>query len=134
MLPQPVSSSSVSLVLQGWRPLDSEMFSRGSALPKLVQCASRPNQGALTIMRRPASTSASKQTTKTEPEGKAPTSTVKGESSAKPIKKTMAQIDEEMRLAMEGMSGDGGESGMELEDGKPVSMKRGVRENMFRYI
>lgn len=48
--------------------------------------------------------------------------------------KTMAQLDEEMRLAMEGRAGDGGESGVELEDGKPVSMKRGVRDNMFRYI
>lgn len=50
------------------------------------------------------------------------------------LKKTMAQVDEELRLAMEGRAGDGGESGMELEDGKPVSMKRGVKENMFRYI
>lgn len=50
------------------------------------------------------------------------------------IAKTIAQLDEEMRRAMEGRAGDGGEAGMELEDGKPVSMKRGVRENMFRYI
>jgi len=49
-------------------------------------------------------------------------------------KKTMAQLDEEIRSAMEGISGDGGEAGMELEDGKPVPMRRGVRENMFRYI
>lgn len=32
------------------------------------------------------------------------------------------------------MSGDGGEAGLELEDGRPVAMKRGVRENMFRVI
>ena len=49
-------------------------------------------------------------------------------------KKTMAQLDEEMRQAMEGTAGDGGEAGLELEDGKPVSMKRGVKDNMFRYI
>jgi hypothetical protein len=49
-------------------------------------------------------------------------------------KKTMAELDEEMKRAMEGLAGDGGESGVELEDGKPVAMKRGVRENMFRYI
>lgn len=49
-------------------------------------------------------------------------------------KKTMAQLDEEMRLAMEGIAGDGGEAGAELEDGKPVAMKRSVKENMFRYI
>ena len=28
----------------------------------------------------------------------------------------------------------GGIAGIELEDGKPVTMKRGVRENMFRLI
>ena len=49
-------------------------------------------------------------------------------------KKTMAQLDEEMRLAMEGISGEGGEHGAELEDGKPVAMKRSVKENMFRVI
>jgi hypothetical protein len=48
--------------------------------------------------------------------------------------KTMAELDQEMRSAMEGLAGDGGEAGLELEDGKAVSMKRGVRENMFRYI
>lgn len=52
----------------------------------------------------------------------------------KPKKKTMAELDEEMRMAMEGTSGDGGAAGLELEGGKAVSMKRGVRENMFRYI
>ncbi|KAI9821737.1 MAG: hypothetical protein M1827_002318 [Pycnora praestabilis] len=49
-------------------------------------------------------------------------------------KKTMAELDEELRTKMEGIGGDGGEAGMELEDGKPVSMKRGVKNNMFRYI
>ena len=49
-------------------------------------------------------------------------------------KKTLAQQDDEMRQAMEGLSGDGGEAGAELEDGKPVAMKRSVKENMFRYI
>jgi hypothetical protein len=48
--------------------------------------------------------------------------------------KSMAEADEEMRRAMEALAGDGGEAGLELEDGKAVSMKRGVRENMFRYI
>jgi hypothetical protein len=58
-----------------------------------------------------------------------------GESSKNQIqKKTMAQLDEELRQKLEGMSGEGGASGIELEDGKPVAMKRGVRENMFRLI
>jgi hypothetical protein len=49
-------------------------------------------------------------------------------------KKTMAQMDEELRLKMSGMAGDGGEAGVEYEDGKPVAMKRSVKNNMFRYI
>lgn len=64
-------------------------------------------------------------------------------------KKTVKELDEEIRAAMEGRSGDGGISGAELEGGKAVSMKRGlsgrrsaaraltfagVRDNMFRYI
>lgn len=52
----------------------------------------------------------------------------------KPIKKTQAQLDEELMAAMEGRAGDGGLAGAELEGGKAVSMKRGVRDNMFRYI
>ncbi|TGJ82311.1 hypothetical protein E0Z10_g6455 [Xylaria hypoxylon] len=52
----------------------------------------------------------------------------------KPEKKTMEQLDEELRLKMSGIAGDGGESGVEYEDGKPVAMKRSVKDNMFRYI
>jgi len=35
---------------------------------------------------------------------------------------------------MSGLAGDGGDSGVEYEDGQPVSMKRSVKNNMFRYI
>jgi len=49
-------------------------------------------------------------------------------------RKTQAELDEELRQKLEGISGDGGEAGMELENGQPVSMKRGVKNNMFRYI
>ena len=52
----------------------------------------------------------------------------------KPKRKTQAQMDEELRMRMEDMAGEGGAAGVEYEDGKPVAMKRGVRENMFRYI
>lgn len=51
-----------------------------------------------------------------------------------PKKKTMAELDAELRQKMSGMAGDGGAAGIEYEDGKPVAMKRGVRNNMFRYI
>lgn len=49
-------------------------------------------------------------------------------------RKTQAELDEELRQKLEGIAGDGGAAGMELEDGVPVSMKRGVKNNMFRYI
>ncbi|KAK3492160.1 uncharacterized protein B0T23DRAFT_453323 [Neurospora hispaniola] len=53
----------------------------------------------------------------------------------KPKKKTQAQLDEEVRMRMEeSVAGEGGAAGVEYEDGKAVGMKRGVRENMFRYI
>ncbi|KAL2044497.1 hypothetical protein N7G274_003202 [Stereocaulon virgatum] len=53
---------------------------------------------------------------------------------AKTERKTQAELDEELRQKLEGIAGDGGEAGMELENGQPVSMKRGVKSNMFRYI
>ncbi|KAI1812820.1 hypothetical protein GGS20DRAFT_515177 [Poronia punctata] len=49
-------------------------------------------------------------------------------------KKSMAELDDDLMKKMSGISGDGGEAGVEYEDGKPVAMKRGVRNNMFRYI
>ncbi|CAD0042089.1 unnamed protein product [Aureobasidium pullulans] len=48
--------------------------------------------------------------------------------------KTQAELDHELRQKMAGMSGDGGDAGVEYEDGVPVSMKRSVKNNMFRYI
>ena len=48
--------------------------------------------------------------------------------------KTAAQADEELRRAMAGLSGDGGDAGIEYENGEPVAMKRSVKNNMFRYI
>lgn len=52
----------------------------------------------------------------------------------KPKKKTIAELDEELKLKMAGLVGDGGEAGVEYEDGQPVAMKRSVKANMFRYI
>lgn len=39
--------------------------------------------------------------------------------------KTQAQLDEELKLKLSALAGDGGEAGVEYEDGKPVAMKRG---------
>jgi len=59
----------------------------------------------------------------------------KSQSQPEPSKhKTMAELDEEMKQKMAGIAGDGGEAGIEFEDGKPVAMKRSVKNNMFRYI
>lgn len=48
--------------------------------------------------------------------------------------KSISQADEELRERLEQMSGGGGASGIEYEDGQPNTMKRSVRNNMFRYI
>ncbi|KAJ5295510.1 hypothetical protein PENANT_c001G04118 [Penicillium antarcticum] len=48
--------------------------------------------------------------------------------------KTVSEADAELRERLERMSGEGGASGIEYEDGKPNAMKRGVRNNMFRLI
>lgn len=49
-------------------------------------------------------------------------------------KKTVAELDEELRMKMEGVSGGGGSAGVEYENGKAEGLKRGVKENMFRLI
>ena len=49
-------------------------------------------------------------------------------------RKTQAELDKEIQAKLAGIAGDGGEAGVEYEDGVPVAMKRGVRNNMFRYI
>ncbi|RAH49778.1 uncharacterized protein BO95DRAFT_438970 [Aspergillus brunneoviolaceus CBS 621.78] len=51
-----------------------------------------------------------------------------------PKLKSVSQADQELRERLEQMSGGGGASGIEYEDGKPTAMKRSVRNNMFRYI
>ncbi|KAF2856326.1 hypothetical protein T440DRAFT_463664 [Plenodomus tracheiphilus IPT5] len=74
--------------------------------------------------------------TKAEPQSKQDDAL---ESIAKPTevkakKKTQAELDQEMLVKLQGLDGDGGSAGVEYEDGKPVSMKRSVKSNMFRYI
>ncbi|KAK1593810.1 uncharacterized protein LY79DRAFT_550982 [Colletotrichum navitas] len=49
-------------------------------------------------------------------------------------KKTIAELDEELRLKLEGMSGEGGAAGVEYENGRAEGLKRGVKSNMFRVI
>ena len=67
-------------------------------------------------------------------EGKGSTSVQPIERKVQQRKKTMAELDEELRLKLEGVSGEGGTAGVEYEAGKAVGLKRGVKENMFRII
>ncbi|KAK5624812.1 hypothetical protein RRF57_000528 [Xylaria bambusicola] len=53
---------------------------------------------------------------------------------AKTKTKTVAQFNEELKQKMSDIAGDGGAAGIEYKDGKPVAMKRSVKNNMFRYI
>ena len=50
------------------------------------------------------------------------------------LEKSQAQADLELKQKLEAISGGGGEAGLELENGEPVAMKRGVKQNMFRLI
>ncbi len=46
----------------------------------------------------------------------------------------MSELDEEIRMNLERISGDGGASGVEYENGKAEGLKRSIKSNMFRYI
>jgi hypothetical protein len=59
---------------------------------------------------------------------------VKPSEEIKPKKKTQAELDAEVMAKLQGHDSEGGEAGIEYEDGKPASMKRSVKNNMFRYI
>ena len=58
----------------------------------------------------------------------------KSSDKVKPKKKTQAELDAEVMAKLAGHDSEGGEAGIEYEDGKPASMKRSVKNNMFRYI
>jgi hypothetical protein len=59
---------------------------------------------------------------------------VQGKQNLGDKRKSTTELDRETQEKLSGVAGDGGEAGVEYEDGQPVSMKRSVRENMFRYI
>ena len=80
----------------------------------------------------PDSISSPNQTTKSENPAK--TSQPATEPTIQVRKLTVAEQDELLRRKMAGIEGDGGEAGVEYENGVPVAMKRSVKNNMFRYI
>jgi hypothetical protein len=101
-------------------------YSRATCLRARLQAVIRPLSRSVSTI----STANAKSSTDTNDNAAKDGVQVK----TKEAKKTMAQLDEELRMKLEGRSGDGGAAGLELENGKPVAMKRGVRENMFRLI
>ena len=101
-------------------------YSQATCLQPRLQAATKPLPRSISTV----STANAKSSTDTNDNAAKDGEQVK----TKEAKKTMAQLDEELRMKLEGRSGDGGTAGLELENGKPVAMKRGVRENMFRLI
>ncbi|KAI0599710.1 hypothetical protein F4775DRAFT_591168 [Biscogniauxia sp. FL1348] len=93
--------------------------------------ASRPGAGSGAGHARVLTTSSSTPPPPPKSQGRDSTSEVSAKGKGGP---TVADRDEELRLKMSGLSGDGGAAGVEYEDGKPVALKRGVKNNMFRYI
>jgi len=109
-------------------------FPRNVRCTKLLSVKTVP---VVSFQQRLSSTEAKTETPKNETKEttvKDNTSDAKSADSTLKKTKTQAQLDEELRQKMSGLAGDGGESGIEYEDGQPVSMKRSVKSNMFRYI
>ena len=103
---------------------------------KRISASTRPHT-AIAAARTYASSNQSSSSTaaKDEPHPERATEQAAQDTAAKKDHtKTQAQLDEELRQKMSGISGDGGDAGVEYEDGQPVSMKRSVKNNMFRYI
>jgi hypothetical protein len=73
------------------------------------------------------SNSKSSQTKVETPEQKQ----VQDEEKPAPKKKTMAELDEELRLKMSGLAGDGGEAGVELEGGQVRSLSASMAPDSF---
>lgn len=116
-------------------PISSNSPAMKMCLPKRIQTTIPPLQQQRCRLSTSLRLQNSRPTSSSDPSS-SKTSEKSQKESTREVrqKKTMAELDEELRQKLEGMSGDGGASGVELEDGKPVAMKRGVRENMFRLI
>ena len=76
----------------------------------------------------------SQPTTRTQSKQQESTTTKSTTNMATHKKKTQAQLDQELREKLEGLSGEGGGAGVEYEGGKAEGLKRGVKSNMFRVI
>ncbi|EWG55140.1 hypothetical protein FVEG_13185 [Fusarium verticillioides 7600] len=85
---------------------------------------------------RTTSTRATPNAAKPQPQSRTTEASSKEASATKIAarKKTSAELDQELREKLEGMSGDGGGAGVEYENGRAEGLKRGVKSNMFRVI
>jgi len=82
----------------------------------------------------PVDNSSSNSNTKPDKSQKEPLSDSEKKAQNPDTAKSVSQADAELHERLEKMSGGGGASGIEYEDGKPNAMKRSVRNNMFRLI
>lgn len=94
--------------------------------------AQRPRHTSTSAAALPTTSSQNEQASRQI--GSSPPSQTANEAPGGQAKKTMAELDEELRLKMEGMSGEGGSAGVEYENGRSEGLKRGVKANMFRVI
>ncbi|KAK3174550.1 hypothetical protein OEA41_001796 [Lepraria neglecta] len=108
-------------------------FTNGGRFAPSFYASAKPHKVPITRYSSTQTSNSDKSTPETKNENKDRLKSGADEASKKK-RKTQAELDEELRQKLEGIAGDGGEAGMELENGQPVSMKRGVKENMFRYI
>ncbi|MCJ1307801.1 hypothetical protein MMC25_001449 [Agyrium rufum] len=104
-----------------------------SVLTRRHHCIA-PNRDNYSTSSTPKNTSAEQSpepTLKEPPKDPADSKDHKAEDhqAAKSPAKTQVQLDEELRQKMSGLSGEGGESGVEYEDGQPVSMKRAHQQS-----
>lgn len=100
-------------------------FHHTSSAPSSSEKGSTSEQGSVNPAQTAPQSSDLNDSTSTES---------KSELSGAAKKKTVAEMDEELRLKLEGMSGGGGSAGVEYEGGKAEGLKRGVKSNMFRVI
>jgi hypothetical protein len=104
-------------------PLSTLYRSSGSVIACSFNSTIASSKATVTVSTDASGTKTLEQTVEKKVEAKPKDST-----------KTFAELDEEIRQKMAALAGEGDAAGVEYEDGKPVAMKRGVRENMFRVI
>lgn len=116
------------------------LTSKASSAHSSTKPSSDPKTAAASMTTAPRQATPDTKTTDTTtqaeepPAGTVSTAAAEQPQATKSHAKTQAELDEQMRAKMADLSGDGGEAGLEMEDGHVKGIGRGVRDNMFRYI